>query len=156
MYFHVHACVYKTRCSTLYRKEKLRQTCIFSPLETCTCRSIVADFSPPPPPPPHQATGSRLSSLIETVTALILAMIIAFVYSWIMALFMVSVVPILIIAGVFQGRILSRNIAQNKKALENAGMVAVDSIENIRTVALLGVEENFYSQYSNHIVSMYR
>ena len=83
-------------------------------------------------------------------------MIIAFVYSWIMALFMVSVVPILIIAGVFQGRILSRNIAQNKKALENAGMVAVDSIENIRTVALLGVEENFYSQYSNHIVSMYR
>ena len=52
--------------------------------------------------------------------------------------------------------LLSRYIARNKKALENAGMVAVDSIENIRTVAALGVEQNFTQQYHTRINTMYR
>ena len=94
--------------------------------------------------------------MLETLTALILALVIAFVYSWVMTLFMIAVVPVLIIGGVLQSQILSRNIARNKKALENAGMIAVDSIENIRTVAALGVEENFNDQYSQRITTMYR
>ena len=69
---------------------------------------------------------------------------------------MIGVVPILIVGGVFQTVVLSRNIARNKKALENAGMVAVDSIENIRTVAVLGVEQNFIQQYHTRINTMYR
>ena len=97
-----------------------------------------------------------MSTLIETLTALILAIVIAFVYSWIMAFFMLAIVPVLIVGGVFQSQVLSRNIARNKKALENAGMVAVDSIENIRTVAALGVEDSFFLQYSSRIGVMYR
>lgn len=94
--------------------------------------------------------------MLETFTALVLSLIIAFVYSWVMTLFMIAIIPVIIIGGVVQGRILSRNIARNKKALENAGMVAVDSIENIRTVAALGVEENFSRQYSERIRTMYK
>ena len=97
-----------------------------------------------------------MSTLIETLTALVLALVIAFVYSWVMTLFMISIVPVLIVGGVFQSQILTRNIARNKKALENAGMVAVDSIENVRTVAALGAEENFFQQYSDRIINMYR
>ena len=52
--------------------------------------------------------------------------------------------------------VFSRYIARNKKALEKAGMVAVDSIENIRTVAALGVEQNFIQQYYTRINTMYR
>ena len=111
---------------------------------------------PSSPLPSSQATGSRLSSMLETLTALVLALVIAFVYSWIMTLFMIGVVPVIIFGGVVQSQILSRNIARNKKALENAGMIAVDSIENIRTVAALGVEENFNYQYSSRITTMYR
>ena len=103
-----------------------------------------------------QATGSRLSTLIETLTALILALVIAFVYSWVMTLFMVAVIPFIIAGGVFQTAVLNKNIARNKKALENAGMVAFDSIENIRTVAALGVEGNFHQQYSARINVMYK
>ena len=108
------------------------------------------------PLPYLQVTGSRLSSMIETLTSLVLALIIAFIYSWVMTLFMVAIIPVLIIGGVVQGRILSTNIARSKKALENAGMVAVDSIDNIRTVAALGVEANFCQQYSDRIRTMYR
>lgn len=73
-----------------------------------------------------------------------------------MTLFMLGVVPAFILSAVFQSFVLSRNIARNKKALENSGKVAVDSIENIRTVAGLGVEENFSRQYSERIKSMYK
>lgn len=94
--------------------------------------------------------------MIETLFTLLLAIVIAFVFSWAMTLFMLGVVPVLIIGAAFQSRILSRNIARKKKALENAGKVAVDSIDNIRTVAGLGVEENFSRQYSERIKSMYK
>lgn len=87
---------------------------------------------------------------------MLLALIIAFVYSWIMTLFMIAIVPVIVMGAIFQSQVLNRNIARNKKALENAGMVAVDSIENIRTVAALGVEETFSSQYFLRIHTMYR
>ena len=69
---------------------------------------------------------------------------------------MIAIVPVVIVGGVFQTTVLNKNIARNKKALENAGMVAVDSIENIRTVAALGVEDNFYRQYTERIGVMYK
>lgn len=94
--------------------------------------------------------------MIETLTSLLLALVIAFVYSWVMTLFMIAIIPVLIIGGVIQSRVLISNAAKSKKGLENAGMVAVDSIENIRTVAALGVEENFYRQYSERTRIMYR
>lgn len=34
--------------------------------------------------------------------------------------------------------------------------IAVDSIDNIRTVAALGVEDNFYSLYCNSLKKPYR
>ena len=103
-----------------------------------------------------QATGSRLSALIEAFTAVILSLVIAFAYSWIMTLFMIGVVPVVIVGAVFQIMVLSWNITQHKKALESAGMVAVDSIENIRTVAAFGIEQNFTEQYCTRINIMYR
>ena len=69
---------------------------------------------------------------------------------------MIAIIPVIVMGAIFQSQVLNRNIARNKKALENAGMVAVDSIENIRTVAALGVEETFCSQYSLRIHTMYR
>ena len=34
--------------------------------------------------------------------------------------------------------------------------IAVDSIENIRTVAALGIEENFFRQYKESVKSPYK
>ena len=73
-----------------------------------------------------------------------------------MTLFMIGVVPLVIVGAVFQIMVLSWNITRNKTALESAGMMAVDSIENIRTVAAFGVEQNFIEQYCTHINIMYR
>ena len=94
-----------------------------------------------------QATGSRLGTLVEMCVGMLLALIIAFVYSWVLTLIILGVVPVMMVAGALQLKVFTGHATSSKKALENAGKVAVDSIENIRTVASLGVEDNFFGQY---------
>lgn len=93
--------------------------------------------------------------MIETLFVVVLFTVIALVYSWAMTLFMVIVLPLLVFSTVAQSRVLSRNIARDKAALDQVGKVALDSIDNIRTVAGLGVEKNFCRQYSERIKTMY-
>ena len=51
-------------------------------------------------------------------------------------------------AAFFQVRLLSGRAAKNKKRLEEAGQLAVESIDNIRSVAGLGLENCFLNNYS--------
>lgn len=53
----------------------------------------------------------------------------------------------MIIAGGINVRAATGRAARNKKHLETAGKIVVDSTEHIRTVASLTVEDNFYEQY---------
>ena len=39
----------------------------------------------------------------------------------------------------------------NKKTLEESGQIVVESIDNIRTVAGLGLEDKFYNQYISQL-----
>lgn len=55
--------------------------------------------------------------------------------------------PVLGVAGFFQVRVLSGRAQKNKKRLEEAGQVAVESIDNIRSVAGLALEHRFFSKY---------
>ena len=71
-----------------------------------------------------QATGSRVGSLVETTVGLLLAIVIAFVYSWLMTLVVLGVVPVLIIAGSLKVKALSAKNASVKLALEEAGRVS--------------------------------
>ena len=71
-----------------------------------------------------QATGSRLGTLVETFIGMLFALVVAFVYSWLMTLMILAVVPILIVAGVLQIKALTGHATSNKKALEHAGKVS--------------------------------
>ena len=57
--------------------------------------------------------------------------------------------PVLALAGYFQIRLLAGRSQKNKKRMEESGQTAVESIDNIRTVAGLGVEPRFYTKYYN-------
>ena len=60
------------------------------------------------------------------------------------------------IAGALQLKALTTHATSNKKKLEVAGKISVDSVENIRTVASLTIEENFYQQYKAEVKKPYR
>uniref|UniRef100_A0A1X7UDM9 Uncharacterized protein n=2 Tax=Amphimedon queenslandica TaxID=400682 RepID=A0A1X7UDM9_AMPQE len=102
------------------------------------------------------ATGSRLGTLIETFVGMFASIIIAFVYSWMLTLVLIGFVPVFIISGILEVKALTGHAGDNKKALEQAGKIAVDTIENMRTVASLGVEIKFYTAYNTEIKGPYK
>eukprot|EP00731_Ephydatia_muelleri_P002337 Em0001g2337a len=93
------------------------------------------------------ATGTRLGTLLESTFGLLLALIIAMSYSWTLTLVILGFLPIMVIAGGLRTKALTGHAVGYKKALENAGKLAVDSIQNIRTVASLSVERVFSDLY---------
>ncbi len=69
------------------------------------------------------ATGTRLGTLLETSIGMLVSIVIAFVYSWVMTLLILGVVPLIIISGALEVKALSGHTVANKKSLEKAGKV---------------------------------
>ena len=69
------------------------------------------------------ATGVRVGTLLESIFGMLVAIIIAFVYSWVLTLLILGVVPIILITGGLQGKFLAGYTAENKRSLENSGKV---------------------------------
>ena len=70
-----------------------------------------------------QATGTRLGTVIETLIGMMFAIVIAFAYTWLLSLVILSMVPIVLIAGALEVKALTGHTTRNKKALETAGKV---------------------------------
>lgn len=66
--------------------------------------------------------------MIETVIGMVLAIVIAFAYTWVLSLVILGVVPIVLIAGALEVQALSGHTVKNKKALESAGKVCSDFV----------------------------
>ena len=57
--------------------------------------------------------------------------------------------PVLGSFSYLQIRLLAGRAAKNKKRLEESGKKAVESIDNIRTVVSLGIEDQLLTQYQD-------
>ena len=97
------------------------------------------------------ATGSRLGVLIQVIFSLLLSLAIAFAYSWSLTFIIIGFVPFVMLAGALQVKAVTGFSKRNKKDLEEAGKVAVESMENIRTVAGLNREDTFYELYCTKV-----
>ncbi|NWI52551.1 MDR1 protein, partial [Calyptomena viridis] len=102
------------------------------------------------------ATGSRLALMTMTVFTLVTAIIIAFVYGWQLTLLILACIPYVVISNAMTARSMSGHAAKDQKALEEAGKISTESVENIRTVASLTREEAFYEKYVTSLNGPYR
>jgi len=82
--------------------------------------------------------------------------IIAFVYSWAMTLCILAFVPLTIIGGVFQTKLMTGFSSKDKKSLEEAGKISNEAIGNIRTVSMLNKEDYFVNSYMKLINVPYK
>ncbi|NWT66232.1 MDR1 protein, partial [Prunella himalayana] len=102
------------------------------------------------------ATGSRLALMTMTVFTLLTAIIIAFVYGWQLTLLILACIPFIVGANAVSASSMSGHAAEDQKALEEAGRISTESVENIRTVASLTKEEAFYERYVACLNNTYR
>ncbi|KAK3108334.1 hypothetical protein FSP39_005774 [Pinctada imbricata] len=102
------------------------------------------------------ASGIRLGVLVTNIANMGTAMVIAFIYGWKLTLVILAFVPIIGIGGALQMKMMAGVAGQNKEALEGAGKVAVESVENIRTVASLTKEDTMYRLYLSQLEIPYK
>ncbi|NWI40354.1 MDR1 protein, partial [Picathartes gymnocephalus] len=102
------------------------------------------------------ATGSRLALMTMTVFTLVTAIIIAFVYGWQLTLLILACIPFIVGANAVSASSMAGHAAEDQKALEEAGRISTESVENIRTVASLTREEAFYETYVASLNRTYR
>ncbi|XP_040292276.1 ATP-dependent translocase ABCB1-like isoform X2 [Bufo bufo] len=93
------------------------------------------------------ATGSRIGLIVMTVCTLLAAIIIAFVHGWQLTLLILACIPFLVGANFIRMRAMTGHASNDQKALEEAGRISTEAVENIRTVVSLTKEETFYEKY---------
>ncbi|KAL5007363.1 hypothetical protein ScPMuIL_016169 [Solemya velum] len=101
------------------------------------------------------AAGIRLGSFIQAISNIGTAIVIAFIYGWQLTLLILVFLPLIAIGGALQMKILAGVAGKNKEALEGAGKVAVESIENMRVVASLSLEERIHARYVGQLTGPY-
>ena len=84
---------------------------------------------------------------MQTMFGLITAVVIALTATWELTLVVMFVFPVLGTVAFLQLRFIAGRSGKNKKRQESSGQTVVESIENIRTVAGLGVESRFFDTY---------
>ena len=86
----------------------------------------------------------------------ILTLVIAFAYSWIVTLVVLIALPLMLVVVSLSIKAVLYNAQSRKKKFEAAGRLSVDSINHIRTVASLTIEDNFYEQYKDEVKKPYK
>ncbi|XP_048881352.1 ATP-dependent translocase ABCB1 isoform X32 [Brienomyrus brachyistius] len=102
------------------------------------------------------AAGSRLGLITNTICALIIAIVVAFIFSWQLTLLILACVPILSGANFIQMRATGGHASKDQKALELSGKISTETVENFRTVVSLSREEVFFKKFKDSLSYAYK
>uniref|UniRef100_A0A3Q2ZSG3 Bile salt export pump n=1 Tax=Kryptolebias marmoratus TaxID=37003 RepID=A0A3Q2ZSG3_KRYMA len=102
------------------------------------------------------ATGSQIGMIVNSLTNIGVAVIMSFYFSWKLTLLILCFLPFIALSGGFQAKMLTGFAKQDKQAMETAGQVSGEALNNIRTIAGLGKEKRFVEIYEAHLDAPYR
>ncbi|CAF1474750.1 unnamed protein product, partial [Didymodactylos carnosus] len=94
-------------------------------------------------------TGVRIGVLLQSLGAVITALLLAFQSGWKLTLVVLLLTPLLILSGYLQGRTQSKagHTKSAKSFAQEGGRYAVEAIQDVRTVATLNKEKYFIHKY---------
>ena len=97
------------------------------------------------------AIDYRLGSVFSAVVSITAGIAIGLVYCWQMALLVCAIFPLGGVGQALQAKYFEGKSGEEAKEMENAGKVAMEAIENIRTVQALTLEKRFYYLFESHL-----
>ena len=71
-----------------------------------------------------QATGSKVGQVLEGFATITCALVISFVFGWKLALVVLSFLPLMIISGIIQGKVMAGAALKEKSQLQQASRVS--------------------------------
>ena len=93
------------------------------------------------------ATGSKVGQAVGGVATLFISTGLALYYDWKLGLVTSIFTPILIVSMLYQMRMMTKDSGVKSEAFQKSAKVAVESINNVRTVAGLRCEAYIQSEY---------
>ncbi|KAM9830301.1 bile salt export pump-like [Syngnathus typhle] len=102
------------------------------------------------------ATGSQIGMIVNSLTNIGVAILMSFYFSWKLTLLILCFLPFIALSGGFQAKMLTGFAKQDKEAMEAAGQISGEALNNIRTIAGLGKERNFVDTYIAQLDAPYQ
>ncbi|KAG2459660.1 ABCBB protein, partial [Polypterus senegalus] len=102
------------------------------------------------------ATGTQIGMIVNSLTNVGASIIIAFYFSWKLSLLVLCFLPLIGLSGAFQAKMLTGFANQDKEAMEAAGQVSSEALNNIRTIAGLAKEDCFVQLYEQQLELPYK
>ncbi|XP_039997875.1 bile salt export pump-like isoform X2 [Xiphias gladius] len=102
------------------------------------------------------ATGSQIGMIVNSLTNIGVAVIMSFYFSWKLTLLILCFLPFIALSGGFQAKMLTGFAKQDKEAMEAAGRISGEALNNIRTIAGLGKERSFVDLYEAQLDAPYQ
>ena len=96
-----------------------------------------------------QAFDVKVGHAYKSTIAVLVSVIIAFIMSWVVALVILPAFPLMILGGFIQLVLTKRYTDQRNDLIEDSAKVAIEAIENVYTVATLGIETRLVRKYDN-------
>lgn len=98
---------------------------------------------------------TRMPVVIASSVTVIGALIIGFVYGWKLSLVLAIMVPLIILSGYYEMQMRFGSQKNDSELLEEAGKVASQAVEHIRTVQSLNRQEQFHFMYCEYLREPY-
>uniref|UniRef100_A0A3Q4I5R2 Bile salt export pump n=1 Tax=Neolamprologus brichardi TaxID=32507 RepID=A0A3Q4I5R2_NEOBR len=102
------------------------------------------------------ATGSQIGMIVNSLANIGVALIISFYFSWKLSLLVLCFLPFIALSSGFQASMLTGFAKQDKEAMEAAGQISGEALNNIRTIAGLGKEKTFVEMYEAQLDAPYQ
>ncbi|CAH3028476.1 unnamed protein product, partial [Porites evermanni] len=93
--------------------------------------------------------GHKIGMFVHAISIVLAGFVLAFVYGWKLTLVLISVTPLLVVAGGILGKVMAAFTTKGLDAYAKAGSVAVEVLSSIRTVAAFGGENKEIKRYSS-------
>ena len=92
-------------------------------------------------------SGVALGTIFSVITSVTGGIVLALVVAWKVAVVLLSCVPVLVAAGYLRLRILAKSEQRHRTAYSEAAGIAAESCRSIRTITILGLQEDILTRY---------